>query len=420
MIRDWKIPAAAILFATLAHGSAVAQRADLEALRIAPTARDVERGKALLERMGTRGDVVAEKGAAPLPTIVLTGYWPPTNEMIRRFSTDPVKNPQGWIGANWENRGYDVHAFFPEFTPPTCTSCGKGSGQLEVDYQDSSNDFWPIVDGLDPIAVITFSRGKNNMTWEVEMNQYNRATWVNDYVAPLQPTPAPPDASVPAGFLRLSKLPVQDIVNAVAAANLGLSPFICFSQDGGGFLSEFMAYHGVWYQSLHDSPAMADWCVTAGHVHVGSQINWATATLAAEVTLRTVIQHVDQERAATVCQLDLGNGGPGNARLAMCGDAFASGNAADILLSDAKPSTPTVWFLGLTANPTPINPFATFVPLPIALTFTLPTDASGSVFLNDVPGGGGPVSVYMQCAFADGTLPGGVGLSNALKIDLLP
>ena len=159
--------------------------------------------------------------------------------------------------------------------------------------------------------MITFSRGKVGATWEVEMNQFNRATWVNDYLAPLQPTPAPPDASVPAGTLRLSTLPVQDIVNDVIAANLGLSPFICFTQDGGGFLSEFIAYHGVWYQSIHESPTADDWCVAAGHVHVGTQISWPVATLAAEVTLRSVIEHVDAVRAATVCQADLGYGGPG-------------------------------------------------------------------------------------------------------------
>jgi hypothetical protein len=47
--------------------------------------------------------------------ILLTGYWPPTNEMVRRFSTSTVQNPDGWIGGNWEGRGYNVYSFFPEF-----------------------------------------------------------------------------------------------------------------------------------------------------------------------------------------------------------------------------------------------------------------------------------------------------------------
>ena len=232
-------------------------------------------------------------GLGARPAILLTGYWPPSNEMLRRFSDDPTQNPLGWIGSNWEGRGYDVYSYFPEFTPANCSSCGQGSGDLEVDYQDTSADFWPIANGLSPIAVITFSRGSNNLSWEVEMNQYNRASWVGDYSAPTQPTPVPPDASVPPGYLRLSKLPVQAIVDAIDAAALGLNPFICFSGDGGGFLSEFIAYHGVWYQSLHDDPTDPDWCVAAGHVHVGRQIDWLTARLAAEETLRTVMDHVD-------------------------------------------------------------------------------------------------------------------------------
>ena len=34
--------------------------------------------------------------------IMLTGYWPQTNNMLRAFSTNPDQNPDGWIGENWE------------------------------------------------------------------------------------------------------------------------------------------------------------------------------------------------------------------------------------------------------------------------------------------------------------------------------
>ena len=53
------------------------------------------------------------RGAPELPNVMITGYWPPTNEMLRRFSPDPVQNPDGWIGGNWEGRGFNVYAFFP-------------------------------------------------------------------------------------------------------------------------------------------------------------------------------------------------------------------------------------------------------------------------------------------------------------------
>ena len=49
--------------------------------------------------------------------VVLMGYWPPTNEMLRPWSTNATQNPDGWIGKNWGDHGYDVHAFFPEFPP---------------------------------------------------------------------------------------------------------------------------------------------------------------------------------------------------------------------------------------------------------------------------------------------------------------
>src|SRR5688572_15992607 len=231
------------------------------------------------------------------PKILITGYWPPTNEGVRYFSTDPLLNPNGWIGDDWEALGYDVHSYFPEFTPSNCSTCGKGRGDLEVDYQDTSPDFWRILDEIRPIAIVTFSRGWDDKSWELEMNQYNRSLWVNDYVTPFQPTPAPPDDSVPAETLRLSTLPVQEIVDAVDAAGLGLDPYINFSGNGGGFLSEYIAYHGVWAQDLFRSPADPDWCIAGGHVHVGGQISWATTHEAVKITLREVIAYVDSVRA---------------------------------------------------------------------------------------------------------------------------
>ena len=69
----------------------------------------------------------------PNNKILLTGYWPPSNEGIRSFSQNHLLNPNGWIGGNWENRGYDIVSYFPIFTDPDCESCGQGYGNLEVD-----------------------------------------------------------------------------------------------------------------------------------------------------------------------------------------------------------------------------------------------------------------------------------------------
>lgn len=257
------------------------------------------------------GSSVAALGAAAAPAlaghsnvIVLTGYWPPTNEMVRPFSDDPTLNPDGWIGGNWENRGFDVYSYFPTFSNPNCTSCGQGMGDFEVDYQDTSADFWPIMNALEPVAIITASRTGANFSWELEMNAYNNSSWSNDYTSPFQPTPSPPDGSVPAGFLRTSTLPMMEIVDAVNASALGLDSFICFSQSAGSFLSGFMAYHGMWYQSVHaaeDDPAR---CVMAGHIHVGDTVGWDAAHEATKISLRVAIDRVAQIVGAGPADLD--------------------------------------------------------------------------------------------------------------------
>lgn len=232
--------------------------------------------------------------AAFTNNILITGYWPPTNEMVRRFSTSPTQNPNGWIGGNWEGRGYNIYSYFPEF-PGGVGVNPQGTGDLMVDYQDTSEDWWRITSEVKPVAIITFSRGSSGSNWEVEYRTKNRASWIPDYIAPFQPTPSPPDSSVPAETIRFSTLPMQNIVNAVNQAGLGINAFIdSTSTDlAGGFLSEFIGYHGSWYQSIHSSPSDPFWSVAAGHIHVGINTPVAAAELATQITLRQLITHVD-------------------------------------------------------------------------------------------------------------------------------
>ena len=404
------------LVAPAAHAQrgdvAVTRLATLEGTGLAPARRPAQPPGA-----SARHDLAA--GAPSRPAILLTGYWPPTNEMLRRFSPDPSKNPNGWIGADWEGRGYDVYAFFPEFDPPDCLDCGPGTGDLEVDYQDTSADFWPLAEGLAPVALMTFSRGAEDKSWEVEMNQFNRDFWVADYDAPTQPTPAPPDASVPADTNRPSTLPVQAIVDAVNALNNPSEAFICFSGDGGAFLSEFIAYHGVWYQALHDLPADPAQAVAAGHVHVGSDLSIVRARQAAYETVRVLIEHVDGLINPDVCQQDLGLGGPGDASLSLCGKALASGQSADLLLTGAPPSVPAALVLGATFGPAPFKG-GQLVPVPWDVLVVTATDPAGELVLLDLPGGGGPLTAWLQVIHLDSGAPQGVGLSNALELQLLP
>ena len=351
-----------------------------------------------------------------LPRILLTGYWPPSNEAIRRFSPDPGQNPDGWLGSNWESRGYDVYSYFPEFNPRDCNNCGKGNGDLEVDYQDTSLDFWRIVDDIQPIAIITLSRGYIDHNWELEMNQYNRDTWTGDYVTPFQPTPAPPDDSVPGGHLRNSSLPVQAIVDAVNAANIGVNAYICYSGDGGGFLSEFAAYHGVWSKEDRDSPADPNWCIAGGHIHVGGQINWSTAQHALRISLRETISYVDSIRAGTECQADIGFGGPGSSELRVCGQSLSAGNTADMMLSGAPASTTAFLIAGIQNNPTPFKG-GLLVPIPFDLFRVFVTDEDGRVTLPGIPGGNGPLTVFGQFVLPDPLQTQGFSISNTVQIE---
>ncbi len=237
--------------------------------------------------------------AAATSNIMLVGYWPPTNDMLRQFSASPTQNPGGWKGSNWEGRGYNVFSYFPEF-PGGVDANPKGNGDFEVDYQDTSADFWRIVDQVKPVAIITFSRGRLGSNWEIEAGAKNHATWIDDYDAPFQPTPGKPDDSLPAEAVRRSTLPMTQILNNVRSASLGITPFIDATNNVGSFLSEYLAYHGMWYQSLHNNPADPYWCSMAGHIHVGINTDTLAATKAAEITLRTAINAIPTPSAAAL------------------------------------------------------------------------------------------------------------------------
>jgi len=213
--------------------------------------------------------------------IVLTGYWNPTGLMIAPFSNNTYLNPSGWKGANWEGLGYNIYSFFP--TP------GTYNGTFEVDYQDTWNDFWDITAQLHPIAIISFGAGSG--PWEIEYNARNLDRWIDDNEKPYQPTPRPPDDSVPVNYVRHSTLPVQAIENAV---NNQTSVFAWVDWDGnpGKYLCEYMAYLGMWYQSLHNNTDDSYLCRAAGFIHVNSGIAIEDAMDATNITIREVIKYL--------------------------------------------------------------------------------------------------------------------------------
>jgi len=226
--------------------------------------------------------------------IMLVGYWPPTNNMIRRFSTNTTQNPGGWQGANWQQSGYNIYSFFPEFPGATEPNWGKGIGDFEVDYQDTSADFWRITAQIKPCAMIAFTRGNPGISWEIESRNRNRTSWTADYFGNPFPDQSPPDSSYGANAYRNSSLPMDSIMAAVNGSGLGINAYIDRTAAAGGtFLSEYLGYHTLWYQHLHRQASDPSQCFAAGHIHVGISTPPAVAEAATNLTLASLTHYLD-------------------------------------------------------------------------------------------------------------------------------
>ncbi len=216
------------------------------------------------------------------PVVMLTGYWSPTSEMIFRFSDNPILNPDGWIGENWEGRGYDVYAFFPAIDVRT--------REFEVDYQATWNDFWTRVEEFHPEIMINFGAGDG--PWEIETKAINRSNWYPDDIYPYYPTPNPPDSTIAVNAARYSTLPIVSISDAVNEQTDVLA-WIDEYGDPGDFLCNYIAYLGMWYQSMHSNEDDEYYCKAAGFIHVDGFLPIDDATVAAEVTLRTTLEYYE-------------------------------------------------------------------------------------------------------------------------------
>jgi hypothetical protein len=240
--------------------------------------------------------------------VVIMGYWPPTNEMLRQWSTNPVQNPDGWQGENWGGHGFDVYSFFPEFPPdgdPTNDdigdpgAVGSKDSDLQVDYQDTSADFWRLVDEHQPVILITTSRG-GGIGWEVEALEGGHggdntgdasADWASDGYGPdLFPTQETVDPRSWEGITTYrqgntlpSQLPMDAIVAAADALEL-VSVEIDPDGTSGNFLSGFLGLHGLLYNAL------APHNVAAGHIHVGYGVPTQSAESLIEATLEAVLE----------------------------------------------------------------------------------------------------------------------------------
>lgn len=244
--------------------------------------------------------VVAAAGVAAEPNytnnILLTGYWPETNNMLRQFSTNPDQNPGGWAGENWNNSGYNVYAYFPEFPGQTGPNWGQGSGDFEVDYQDTSEDWARILPDINPAAIMTFSRGSAGSNWELEgqLQMHAGRTWIPDFSGDRRPTEDMPifDTLVPGEWYD-SSLPNDEIMAAINGEDFGVDAFID-TTGGGRYLSEFIGLHGLMHKINNDSADSEFRTFAAGHIHVGIDTTLEDAERATEITLNSLTAHLDQ------------------------------------------------------------------------------------------------------------------------------
>ncbi|MEM7156962.1 MAG: hypothetical protein AAF799_29190 [Myxococcota bacterium] len=238
--------------------------------------------------------------------VVLMGYWPPTNEMLRQWSTNPKQNHGVWTGENWGGYGYDVHAFFPEFPPDGDPSndpfgsegrVGSRDFDLQVDYQATSEDFWRIVDELEPTILITTSRG-GSIGWEIEAIEGGHGggesvafDWSSDgYGDQTHPTRDSIDerswdaiSTWRAGNVLPTELPVDAIVAATEVLDL-TSVEIDETGTSGNYLSGFLGLHGLAYARTYPD------VLAAGHIHVGIDLPSDDAQQLMEASLHAVLQ----------------------------------------------------------------------------------------------------------------------------------
>lgn len=223
--------------------------------------------------------------------VVLTGYWPVTNEMLREFCTDPIINPDGWKGKNWKSMGYDVYAFFPTF-PANPYQNPKGDGVLEVDYQDTFADFEAILAKYKPIAIICYGMGQG--PWEIERRAVVRDRWSPDYLDPKLPDEKSLETMSLAGKTYSTTLPAEQIEMTVNGVDLGVKAFIDEQGDPGDFLCNYIACLAMGHQKEHDNPEKTDYCAAAGFIHVGPGVSLEQARKAQELTLEAVLRGIEK------------------------------------------------------------------------------------------------------------------------------
>ncbi|MCB9898614.1 MAG: FG-GAP repeat protein [Planctomycetes bacterium] len=148
---------------------------------------------------------------------------------------------------------------------------------------------------------------------------------------------------------------------------------------------------------------------------------WADLALGAPYALApNGKQGVVSVVSPVVVQPDLGFGGPGGATLAMYGAELAAGLHADLRLEDAAPNRPALLCLSLDVLGAPFKGGVLVPDVGAGIGVVLVTGPDGAIRLLGVPGGGGPLDVFIQYVVQDPTQAKGFALSNAIAASFLP
>jgi hypothetical protein len=120
----------------------------------------------------------------------------------------------------------------------------------------------------------------------------------------------------------------------------------------------------------------------------------------------------------TVCQPDLGWGGPGVMTLSVCGQPLGSCQSATLMIEGAPSLAPAWLFFGLAAGAAPFHG-GTLVAWPALGSWPLMTNPAGRVTLT-LAGGAAALDMVLQAVALDTSLPEGVAISNAVLVHYLP
>ena len=168
----------------------------------------------------------------------------------------------------------------------------------------------------------------------------------------------------------------------------------------------------VFYDAFHESAFRVELDAEKYIYVTGVQTSYPASGF-----LRTLTIKYSQAEPPT-CQPDLGFGGPGTLALSLCGEPLASGASAELLMSGAEPSAPLLLLASTSGEPVPLLG-GTIVPASPAFVLVLGADEEGVLRLQ-VPGGAGPLTVFVQGLMPEPSLPASVAISNALEVELLP